>query len=187
MAVDIDLIRAYTDGAVYSHEPGATITAPTNATDPLDVDLKEVGAISSDGLTDATSQDVTDVFIWQKNALVKRIKGNYVKTFQFAAAEIKLFTLGLHYSKGSTVTSTTEGASVVERPPVEDIRGWVLHGLDGNRAQRVWLPKAEITERGDVVWSGGGITVYEWTLSAYVDENGAVAYRYFIDPDMATP
>lgn len=187
MAVDPDLIRAYTDGAVYSHEPGATITPPTNASSALDVDFEEVGAISSEGLTEATSQDATDVFIWQKNALVRRLKGNYTKTFQFAAAEVKLFNLGLHYSKGSTVTSTTEGASVVEKPPVEDVRAWVLHGVDGARAQRVYLPRAEITDRGDVVWSSEGITVYEWTLTAYIDAAGAVAYRYYLDPDMATP
>jgi hypothetical protein len=187
MAVDIDLIRAYTDGAVYTHDVGATITAPTDASTALDVDFIEVGAISSDGLTEATDQERTNVFIWQNAALARTISGEYTKTFAFAAAETKLFNLGLQYP-GSTVTSTTEGASVAEKPPTSDIRAWVLHGLDGaNRAQRIYLPKAEITERGDVVWSAEGITVYEWTLTCYVDSNGVVAYRYYIDADMATP
>ena len=48
MAVDVDLIRAYTDGHVSTHEPGATITAPTDASTALDVDFKQIGAISSD-------------------------------------------------------------------------------------------------------------------------------------------
>lgn len=187
MAVDIDLMRAYTDGAVYSHDVGAAITAPTNATSVLDTDFKEVGAISGDGLTESTSQDRTDIFIWQGNALARRIPGQYTKTFQFAAAETKLFTLGLQYP-GSTITSTTEGATVAEKPPATDIRAWVLHGTDGaTRVQRIYLPKAEITERGDVVWSSGDVTVYEWTLSAYVDDTGVVAYRYYADADMATP
>jgi hypothetical protein len=187
MAVDIDLIRAYTDGYVCTHDVGAAITAPTNASSALDVDFKQVGAVSSDGLTEQTSQGNTDIFIWQNNALVRRIKGEFTKTFQFAAAETSLFTLGLQFA-GSTVTSTTEGAAVIEKPPATDIRAWVLHGMDGaTRAQRIYLPKAEIAERGDVVWSSQGITVYEWTLTAYVDDTGAVAYRYYIDPDMATP
>ena len=186
MAVDIDLIRAYTDGAVYTHAPGATITAPTNAGTALDVDFVEVGAVSSDGLTETTSQDRTDVFIWQRNALARRIPGQYTKTFQFAAAEVSLFNLGLQYA-GSTVAATVEGASVQEKPPITDIRAWVLHGIDGDREQRVYLPKAEITERGDVVWSSGGVTVFEWTLTCYLDDTGVVAYRYYVDEDMATP
>jgi hypothetical protein len=188
MAVDIDLIRAYTDGLVATTTPGdTTVTAPTDASTPLGADFIEVGAISSDGLTEATSQDRTDVFIWQRNALVRRIPGQYTKTFTFAAAETSLFNLGIQYP-GSTITATTEGASVAEKPPVTDIRAWVLHGIDGTtRAQRVYLPKAEVTERGDIVWSAEGITVYEWTLTAYLDETGVVAYRYYLDEAMATP
>ncbi|MFI6238339.1 hypothetical protein ACIBEF_00505 [Micromonospora sp. NPDC050795] len=189
MPVNIDLIRAYTDGLVATHaatSPGV-ITAPTNATASLAAGYKEVGAISSDGLTEATNQDRTDVFIWQGNALARRIPGQFTKTFTFAAAETSLFTLGIQYP-GSTITSTTEGASVAEKPAATDVRAWVLHGTDGaTRVQRVFLPKAEVTERGDVVWSSGDVTVYEWTLSAYVDNSGVVAYRYFIDAQMATP
>lgn len=186
MAVDIDKIRAYTDGLVATHAPGGTPpTAPTDAATALATGWVEVGAISEDGITEATSQDRTDIFIWQGNALARRIPGQFTKTFTLAAAETSLFNLGLQFP-GSTVTATTEGASVEEKPPATDIRGWVLHGMDGaDRAQRVYLPKAEITERGDVVWSSGGITVYEWTLSAYVDDTGVVAYRYYLDDDMA--
>lgn len=189
MAVDIDLIRAYTDGLVATHDPAVpgTITAPTNASTALAAGFLQVGAISSDGLTEATSQDRTDIFIWQGNALVRRIPGQYSKTFTFAAAETSLFNLGLQYP-GSTITRTAEGATVAEKPPATDVRAWVLHGMDGaTRAQRVYLPKGEITERGDVVWSSENITVYEWTLSAYVDGTGVVAYRYYLDDDMSTP
>ena len=186
MAVDVDLIRAYTDGAVYTHATGATITLPTTAGEALDVDFVEVGAVSEDGITEALSQNVTDYFIWQKGALGKRIRNQSVKTFQFAAAETSLFNLGLQYA-GSTIASTAEGASVSEAPPTTDVRAWVLHGIDGGREVRVVLPRAEITERGDVVWSGAGPTVYEWTLSAYVDDSGFWAYRYYVDGDMATP
>lgn len=187
MAVDIDLIRAYTDGLVATHAPtGAPPAAPTDASTALGVGWIEVGAISAEGITESTSQDRTDVFIWQGNALARKIPGQFTKTFTLAAAETSLFNLGLQFP-GSTVTATEDGASVAEKPPATDIRGWVLHGTDGaSRAQRVYLPKAEITERGDVVWSSGDITVYEWTLSAYVDSSGVVAYRYYLDDAMAT-
>lgn len=186
MAVDIDLIRAYTDGLVATHAAtGTPPEAPTDASTALAAGWVEVGAISSDGISESTDQERTDIFIWQGNALARRLPGQFTKTFTFAAAETSLFNLGLQFP-GSTVTQTTEGAKVEEKPPATDIRAWVLHGIDGaNRAQRVYLPKAEITARGDVIWASTDVTVYEWTLSAYVDDNGVVAYRYYLDPDMA--
>lgn len=186
MSTAIDLIRAYTDGAVYTHAVGATITAPTDASTALDVDFVEVGAIGEDGLTETTDQETTNIFIWQGNRLARTLKGQATKTWQFAAAQTSLFNLGLQYA-GSTVTSTSEGASVAEKPPTTDVRAWVLHGLDGDREQRIYIPRGEITARGEVVWSANGITVYEWTLSAYTDDSGNWAYRYYVDDDMSTP
>lgn len=187
MAVDITLIRAYTNGLVAVTASGDTsITLPTNASGALSGDFSEVGAISEDGISESTSQDRTDVFIWQGNTLARRIPGQFTKTWTLAAAETNLITLGVQFP-GSTITQTAEGASVAEKPPVTDIRSWVLHGIDGVRAQRVVVPQGEITERGDVVWSAGGVTVYEWTLSGYVDSSGVVAYRYYLDDSLATP
>ncbi len=186
MAVNSALIRAYTNGAVSTVGYGVTNpTLPTNGTSNLDVAFSEIGALSSDGVTESTSQDRTSVFIWQNNALVRQIPGEYTKTYSLAAAETSLMTLGINFP-GSTITQTSEGVSVVERPPSTDIRAWVLHGIDGTKAQRIVVPQGEITERGDVVWSAEGITVYEWTLSAYVT-NGVIAYRYYVDSLLATP
>lgn len=187
MAVDVDLIRAYTDGAVYTHDPDTpgTITPPTNATTALAAGFLQVGAITADGITEATNQDRTDIFIWQGNALARRLPGQFTKTFSFAAAETNLLTLGIQFP-GSTITQTASGASVAEKPPTSDVRAWVLHGIDGDRLQRVYLPKAEVTERGEVVWSSGDVTFYEWTLSAYVDGSGVCAYRFYDDDALAS-
>lgn len=186
MAVDIQLVRAYTDGLVAVTDANPVgIPLPTDASTPLDAAYHEVGAISEDGITEATSQDRTDIFIWQNNALARRIPGQATKTWTFAAAETNLITLGVQYP-GSTVTQTSEGVAIAERPPITDIRQWVLHGIDGTRALRIVVPRGEVTERGDVVWSAGGITVYEWTLSAYVDTNGFWAYRYYLDESLAS-
>lgn len=187
MAVDIDLIRAYTDGLVACAGAGViTATLPTDASASLDSAFSEVGAISSDGITEATSQDRTDFFIWQGSALARRVPGQFTKQFTFAAAETNLVTIGVQFP-GSTITATSEGLTVQEKPPTSDIRNWVLHGIDGaSRALRLVIPRGEVTERGDVVWSGENVTVYEWTLSAYVDPSNNVAYRYYLDPSLAS-
>ncbi|GGN39451.1 hypothetical protein FHR83_006715 [Actinoplanes campanulatus] len=185
MAVDITLIRAYTNGAVYTTSSSAvTATAPTDAGSSLDPDFQEVGAISEDGITESTSQDRTDVFIWQNNTLARRIPGQTTKTWTLAASETNLMTLGVQFA-GSTITQTAEGVSIEEKAPGTDIRQWVLHGIDGSDLQRIYVPLGEVTERGDVVWSAAGVTVYEWTLSAYADPSGNFAYRYIASDALA--
>lgn len=187
MAVNTDLIRAYTDGLVACSDAGVIdATLPTDASSAIDDAFSEVGAISSDGISEATNQDRTDFFIWQNNTLARRVPGQFTKTFTFSAAETNLIVLGVQFP-GSTVTATSEGATVQEKPPATDVRNWVLHGIDGDsRALRLVVPRGEVTERGNVVWSGSEVTVYEWTLSCYVDPSGNVAYRYYLDPAMAT-
>ncbi|MET0416061.1 MAG: hypothetical protein ABW022_08575, partial [Actinoplanes sp.] len=177
MAVDITLIRAYTNGAVYTTDPNVSATAPVDAGTGLHANFKEVGAISEDGITESTSQDRTDVYIWQNNTLARRIPGQFNKQWVLAASETNMMTLGVQFA-GSTITQTAEGVSIAEKAPTTDIRQWVLHGIDGNDAQRIYVPLGEVTERGDVVWSAGGVTVYEWTLTAYVDGSGNFAYRF---------
>ncbi|MFB6392633.1 hypothetical protein [Polymorphospora lycopeni] len=185
MAVDISLIRAYQNGLVAVTAYGDTsITLPTDATTALGADFSEVGAISGDGITEATSQDFNDIFMWQGNALAASLPGEYVKTFQFAAMETNQVTLGVQYS-GSTITQTATGVTVAERPPARDLRAWVLHGVDGARLQRVVVPFGQVSERGDVVWSSQDVTVYQWTVKCFVDSSGNVAYRYYVDPALA--
>jgi hypothetical protein len=184
VAVDIDQIRAYTDGGVYVPNAGVTALAPTSALAALDPAFKAVGAISEDGVTESSSQDRTDVFIWQGAQLVRRIPGQFTKTWTVAVVEVNAVTVAAHFP-GSTITQTAEGLTIAEKPPATDIRQWVIEGVDGAVKERIYIPKGEITERGDVVWSSGSVTVREWTLSGYTDESGVVAYRFIRDAALA--
>lgn len=185
MATNTDLVRAYQDGLVAcSGFQIINATLPTDASSALDAAFSEVGYVTSDGLTEATSQDLSDVFAWQGNALIRTILGQYTKQFTFAAAETNLVTLGVQYP-GSTITQTAEGVSIAEKSPSPDVRNWVLHGVDGNRALRLVIPRGQVVERGDVAWSSENITVYEWTLRAYPDSSNVVVYRYYLDSALA--
>jgi len=186
MAVDVSLLRAYTNGSVSVTAYGdASITLPTNASAALSADFAEVGAVTDAGITESTSQEWNDIYIWQANLLARRVPGKYGKTFKFAAAETNLTVLGIQFT-GSTITQTAEGVTIEEKVPGTDTRSWVLHGIDGTRAQRIVIPSGEVTERGDVVWAAENITVYEWTLTAYPDSNLVVAYRYYLDASLDT-
>lgn len=187
MAVDTTKIRAYSNGLVAVSGYGvANPTLPTDATTALNSSVfSDVGTITSDGLTDSTSQDFNDIFMWQGNALAASLPGEYTKTFQVAAMETNLTTLGISYA-GSTITQTAYGVSIAEKPPVVDKRAWVFHGIsDSGKLQRVVVPLGQVTERGDVVWSSEDVTVYAWTIKAFLDTSNNVAYRYIVDASMA--
>lgn len=186
MALNAALIRAYQNGEVSVGASGATPALPTDATSVLStLDYTGTGLLTSDGITESTSQDYNDIFAWQGNALVASLPGDYVQTFAFAAMQQSLVNLGLQFP-GSTITQTAYGASVIQKAPIRDPRTWVLHGIDGTRMQRIVVPSGQITERGDVVWSSQDVTVYEWTVKCYPDAaNGAYAYRYYLDASMA--
>lgn len=187
MAVDTTKIRAYQNGLVAVTGYGVTNpTLPTDATTALNASVyKEVGALTDDGITDSTSQDTNDHFMWQGNALAASLPGEYTKTFQFAAMETNLITLGVQYS-GSTITQTAYGVSIAEKVPARDVRTWVLHGIsDSGKLQRVVIPLGQVSERGDVVWSSNEVTVYEWTVKCFIDPSGNVAYRYLVDASLA--
>ncbi len=188
MAVDPTKIRAYQNGLVAVS--GLIATNPTLPTDPttaLSGSFSDVGTITSDGITEATSQDTNDIFAWQGNALIASLPGEFTKTFTLAAAEVNLINLNIQYSSSSTITQTSYGVSIVERPPARDLRAWVFHGISGTNIQRVVVPLGQVSERGDVVWSSEDITVYSWTVKCFTDSNGAVAYRYLAEPSLATP
>jgi hypothetical protein len=184
VAIDIDQIRAYVDGGVYVPDAGVTAPAPTNAGTALNAAFKAVGAISEDGITEASSQDRTDIYIWQGATLARRIPGQFTRTWTIGVAEVNAVTVAAHFP-GSTITQTVEGLAIAEKPPTSDIRQWVIEGIDGARKERIYIPRGEITDRGDVVWSSGAITIREWTLSAYVDGSGYIDYRWLIDDALA--
>jgi len=182
MAVDTSKIRAYQNGLVAVTDFGVTNPAlPTDATTSLNSSVyKEVGAITEDGITDTASQDFNDIYMWQGNTLAVSLPGQNSQTFKFAAMEMNLTTVSLAYP-GSTITQITGGLTIAQKPPVRDLRTWIFHGIDGTKLQRIVVPSGQITERGDVVWSSEDVTVWEFTVTAYVDASGNIAYRYIVD------
>ncbi len=186
MPVDTTKIRAFQTGLVAVSGYGVTNpTLPTDATTALNSAIyKEIGAITSDGITDANSQETNDIYMWQGNALAASLIGQTEQTFSFAAMELNLQTVGLAYP-GSTITQTAYGLSIAQKPPVRDVRTWVFHGVDGTKIQRIVVPLGQISERGEVVWSSEDVTVWEWTVKAFVDSSNNLAYRYIVDSSLA--
>ncbi len=182
MAIDATKIRAYQNGLVAVTGFGVTGTPlPTDATTALNAAFKDVGTITDDGITDSTEQDSTDFYAWQGNVLVASLLGQFNKTFSFVCSETNGVTLALVYG-GSTLTQQAWGVSIAEKPPVRDVRSWVIHGIsDSGKLQRIVIPNGQVGEKGETVWSSQELTTYQINVKALPDSNGNVAYRYIYD------
>lgn len=182
MAVDTTRIRAYVNGLVAVSGYGVTNpTLPTDATTALSSSIyKEVGALSDDGVVSSSSQDFTNVYMWQNNQLAAAIPGQYDRKFTFTCLEQNSQTLNIAFG-GSTLTQQAWGVSIAEKAGGRDIRTWVLHGIDGARLYRLVVPLGQITSKGDVTWSPGGVGSMEVEVTAFPDASNNYGYHYIYD------
>lgn len=169
MALDADKVVVAVTGAVL-YAPTAT-SAPTNSTSPAPVGFRDVGYISDDGVTENHEEDSETIQAWQNGAVVRTITTSSVATYNFKMIETNKNALELYY-KGSTITGSG-GAYVLEvTPPGAIKKSFILEIVDGNIHERIYLPSAEVTERGEVNRVSSDAVGYEVTVTAYPVPNG---------------
>jgi hypothetical protein len=88
------------------------------------------------------------------------------------------------YHKGSTITPTSaHGFSTIEIAAAQaDSRAWGFDVVDGTNHIRIILERAEVTERGDIVYNNSDAIGYEMTVTAYPNDTGVVAVK-LVDAD----
>lgn len=183
---------AYTASNVTTAKQGATSTIsiapvgtalPTNATTALNAAFKALGHISEDGVTFSISRDSQDI---------KNMDGTTVYTPQTSVAGTIQFGLleGLSVdAKGamygvdnvsgtlpSGITATFSGAEPDEVAIVFEsiLRGGVLH--------RVVVPRAKLTDTGDVVYKGDEGLIYDLTYTAMANDENELWNEYTAKP-----
>lgn len=164
-------VRVAVTGAIY-HAPLGT-TLPTDALGALDPALAEIGYISSDGVTQTITTESTDIKAWQNGDSVRKVQTTHDLTFLFAAIETTTHTLGLYYAD----PDATDQAVKVTGAQSEH-HAWVLDVLDGSEVVRIVLPDAQVTERGELIYTNTDAVKYQMTLTAYPDQDGVKAYVY---------
>lgn len=162
-----------------------TDTAPTDATTSLDAAFVGVGYIGEDGFTEAPSTDSQDVVAWGGDIL-RRIQTSHDVTYAFEMIETNAQSLGLYYgatnvtttaadgSNGARITTNVTGAQLPRK-------SFVFEMFDGVAKERIYLPDAQVTERGEIQRSHGDVSRYMVTITAYPDSSGVKAYMWSDD------
>ena len=167
-------------GGAFFHAPLGT-SLPTDAKTALDATFKNLGYISEDGLTEATSIDTSTVKAWGGDVVMVNQTG---KTTTFSLTliealneEVQKYTHGADNVTGDLTTGMTVKNTSGELKPevlvVEEI-------MNGNVLKRTVIPSGKITSIGDVSYKDGEPVGYNVTITASVDATGTASYDYYI-------
>lgn len=166
-----------TGGAVF-HAPEGT-DLPTDVTSSLDGAFKAVGYCSTDGVTNTNSPTTGTVKAWG---------GDTVLSYQSDKPDLWKVTLieamneeALKAVYGSENVTGTLGTGISVKAGAGDMQteAWVFDiVLKGGAAKRIVLPRAKITEVGDVLYKDDTTVGYPITLTAEPDAEGYTHYEY---------
>ncbi|HEU5026592.1 MAG TPA: hypothetical protein VFV01_16875 [Spirillospora sp.] len=186
MAVDEDFILAMSEGI--------SSVAPVNTAAPTGMDAattpwEDLGAMSTDGLTNNNDETRTTFKRWGSIAVFKTVITDKATTFEVTFLESNPVVLGVYHRMGSTPTpdSTSHIISVVDDTTgTRDPRAFLFDVLDGTNHVRYYCPNAEVTATKAIEHKMDGLTSYGVTITAYPDENGvAIARSYLLDAIVA--
>ncbi|RTE47731.1 phage tail protein [Actinobaculum sp. 352] len=151
---------------------------PTDATSPLDDAFIKHGYISSDGLTNSTSTDTTDITAFGGDTVLT-VQTSRTETFtwtfiQSADKDVLAEVYGQDNVSVDTgmLKVTHNGKTMPRRIFVYELL------LTGGRVKRILVPNGQITEVGDVVYQDGEAIGYEVTVTAYPDADGNTAIEW---------
>lgn len=169
------------------------VTAPEGPYVPWGANYTDLGLITEDGLTESFDEDRTVFKAWGRNAPVRTQTKNRTSTFKLTFMETSADTLSLYYAVPlDNMTSSGSGAAQYLEfdDPQNTEPMYVALGLDivdGDNHFRYLIPKAEITDRGDIVSKDDEVHGYEVTFTALLpDDGGAAVTRFYGGVELPT-
>lgn len=154
---------------------------PTGLSDDIDSAFVSLGYVSEDGVTETVSRDVEKIKAWGSQ-IVKILTTDHEATWALSLLEVSnLDALRSVYGsdaveKNDTTGDVTVKIAATELPEQSIIFDMFDKGTEV--AERIVIPRARVTEIGDVVYTHGDISRFEITLEAMEDADGNKAYKY---------
>ena len=165
-----------TDGAIWM-APGGT-TVPTDATTALSSAFKCLGYVSEDGVVNSNSPESEDIKAWGGDVVASPLTGKPDK-FTFTLIEsLNVDVLKLVYG-ADNVTGTLE-TGITVKSNSKDYANVVIvieRAIRGTFGRLV-IPKAKVTEIGDITYIDNNVVGYPVTVSALPDSNGDCHHDY---------
>lgn len=188
--------KVYAPTPDQSSTTGAVAVAPTGTTGPTDAKTAMAspwvssGYVSEDGLTISVSKSTTAIKDWSKST-VRSILSDYDGTLSLSFLQIDEFAAQRVFGVSNvtkTAATTTAGEQLKvaignQLPPEES---WCFSMKDGNRRVRVYVPRGQVTEIGDIEFKPDAGQVIGGTISTYDDGTGHSIYVFWDDGEVAS-
>ena len=174
-ATNVGVGKPKVTGAVFI-APAKT-TLPTDASATLDTKFKGLGYMSEDGATIAEERDSEDIPAWGGD-IVYTAQTSYKETIAFTPIEINPEVMKAMYGEDNVkveegkLTVTHNVAELPELPLV------IETAPNSKTVTRYVVPRAKLTEKGDLSLNGSDPMGRELTFTALPDEDGNTMYEY---------
>ena len=167
------------NGALYVAPIGTSL--PTDATTALDGAFECLGYISDDGVTNGIDVDNTEIKAWGGDTVYAGSNGKTV-TWQTTLIEVlNVDVLKTVYGSGNVTGTLATGISVqLTNDEPEEVSVAIEMVIRGN-LKRVVLPKAKVTDLGDVTYADDSVVGYDTTFTCMPDSSGVMQYEYAIE------
>lgn len=148
MPIDSDEVVVGGDGGVYVAPVGTA--GPTDTATALNVAFTHLGYTSDDGLSLSPGMDITEIPAWQSFYPVRRIVTARSFDMGFTLLQWNQESIKLAFGGGEFATSTGVHTYTPPEPEDLDYRALVIQWEDGTKIFRLHVPKALVTDVGDL-------------------------------------
>jgi hypothetical protein len=186
------LIRKGLEGSVWvkrynKDDPEITALGSGSGLVALPTGYTDLGWITKDqGLNWTRDIETSDVTSLGSAEPTRRDITADVSGLQVTAQETKAVTIGLYEGLDLSATTHTAGNVVVDKPDRPASIYYRVLGMmkDGDGADAIyiakWLPRAQVTDRGEQAWNEENEVQYSFTFSAFVDPDVGTSQRLLI-------
>lgn len=169
-----------TDGAIY-RAPLATVL-PTDAKTKLDEAFKALGYISENGVGNSNSPETKRIKAWGGDTVLNP-QTDKPDTFKYKLIEsLNVEVLKAIYGDENVTGDLESGIKIIANNDEYEECAWVIDMFlrGGKVFKRIVIPKASITELGEISYKDEDAIGYEITISATPNERGETHFEYLV-------